>query len=82
MPIAKVLNELFGQWEDFNTPDTEVIKEAFSSSEVELFKKFDIKLTEVAKVLNGNIAYIDKFVETNKWKELNLFASEILRVLE
>lgn len=82
VPIAQVSNELFGQWEDFYTPHAEVIKEAFSSPELELLTKFDIRLTEIAKVINGNIDYIDKFVETTEWKELNLLASEILRDLK
>lgn len=82
VPIAQVSNELFMQWTDFYTPDAEVIKEAFTSTELELLTKFNIRLTEIAKVLNGNIAYIDKFIGTNEWKELNLLASEILRDLK
>ncbi len=82
VPFAQVSNELFGQWDDFYTPDTEVIKEAFSSTELELLSKFDIRLTEIAKVLHGNIAYIDTFIETTEWKELNLLATEILRGLK
>jgi len=82
VPIAQVSNELFGQWEDFYTPDTEVIREAFSTTELELLTKFENRLTEIAEMLNGNIAYIDKFIETTEWKELNLLASEILRGLK
>ena len=82
VPIAQVSNELFRQWVDFYTPDAEVIKEAFNSSELELLTKFNNRLTEIEKALNGNIAYIDKFIDTTAWKELNLLASGILLDLE
>ena len=78
VPDAQVSSELFGQWNDFYTPNAEVMTEAFNSDELDLLNKFDEKLTMIKHDLNGKIPDISVFVGTVEWKEINSLANRIL----
>lgn len=82
VPIAQVSTELFGQWDDFYTPDAEVMKDAFKPYELELLKKFDKELTERTNKSNSFLPDIEEYIETDDWKALNLLAKEIITELK
>jgi hypothetical protein len=82
VPIAQVSSELFGQWDDFYTSDSEVMSEAFNKHELELLAKFDSELTVIGEKLNGETPQIEDFIKTSEWKKLNLLAQEILNNLK
>ena len=78
VPIAQVSAELFCQWDDFYHPETEPHKLAFSNIETEIIKKFYAKLDLVSKKTIGHLPYIDEYILTNDWKELNELAKKTL----
>ena len=79
VPTAQVSTELFVQWEDFYTPDTEVMYEAFTAEELIVLKEFDRELKMTEKEFAGEIPPIDTLVETAEWKKLNSKAKDILK---
>lgn len=81
-PIVQVSAELFGQWEDFYTPDTEVLKEAFKPYELELLEKFDKELSDRVNKSNSFLPDIKEYIKTDDWKALNLLAKEIISDLK
>jgi len=82
VPIAQVSAELFGQWEDFYTPDSEVIKEAFPPIELRLLEDFEKELTNRANEPNTFLPVIEEYIETDDWKALNTLAKKILNELK
>lgn len=82
VPISQVSSELFGQWDDFYTADSDVLTEAFNEHELDLLSKFDLELTNIGEKIKGGIPLIEEFIKTSEWKKLNLLAQEILKDLK
>jgi hypothetical protein len=81
-PIAQVSSELFEQWEDFYSTDSEVLTDAFNHKELKLLDKFDFELTTVRLKLNNDFPQINDFVKTAEWNTLNLLAIDIFSDLK
>ncbi|MFA5514049.1 MAG: hypothetical protein WDA17_03920 [Sphaerochaetaceae bacterium] len=77
-PIAQVSSELFEQWDDFYTADSEVLSEAFNEHELDLLNKFDSELTDIGEKLKGETPQIEEFIKTSEWQKMNLLAQKIL----
>jgi len=78
-PTAQVSSDLFEQWNDFYTPDSEIMNESFTQQELDLLEKFDSQLMETAKKFNGEIPQIKDFIETTDWYKLNSLAKKTLK---
>jgi hypothetical protein len=78
VPIAQVSAELFCQWDDFYHPETDAHKLAFNQKERDLIEIFYIKLDLISKKTSGFLPYIDDYILTKDWIELNQLARETL----
>jgi hypothetical protein len=83
VPIAQVSAELFCQWDDYYHPETKAHKLAFSEKETEIIDLFYQKIELVSEKKNPEdwFTYIDDFILTNDWIELNKLAKETLNNL-
>ncbi len=81
-PNAHLSTELFGQWSDLYTADSEVMTYAFDQHELEMLSKFDSALKGIEEKLIVEIPHIEDFIKTNDWEILNLLAKETLKSLK
>jgi len=81
VPIAQVSAELFCQWDDFYYPETDAHKLAFNKAEIEIIEIFSVKLNDIIKKTSNDLPYIDEFILTNEWGELNQLAKKTLENL-
>jgi hypothetical protein len=78
-PEINLSKELFQQWKDSYKIDTNILRKAFSSTELDLLAKFDKTVHDNFENFN-NSKQID-FWKTNEWEELNTDATKILKKL-
>ena len=81
-PSINVSSELFEQWNDFYTSDSEVLTEAFTPEEVSLLEKFDAELTIRSNPSDNTPPNIIEYMETEDWKALNSLSIELLTDFE
>lgn len=83
VPIAQVSAELFCQWDDFYHPETKAHKLAFSEIETKIIDFFYKKIESVSTKKNPDdwFPYIDEFILTKDWIELNKLAKITLKNL-
>lgn len=77
-PNAEISKELFAQWNDFYTPDSDVLTDAFNPQELKLLKEFDKELIKRSYNLDSIPTDIKKYIETDDWKTINSLAKKIL----
>ena len=80
--IAHVSAELFCQWEDHFYPDSTQFKETFNKDEIEILKRFDEKLSEIAQKVMDSPPEINEFVETDEWKIISELANDTYKKLK
>ena len=80
-PELNISEELFYQWKDSYTTDSEDFKDSFQVKELNLLALFDMELTKIFNRINPNIPDFNDFVETEDWRRLNSIAKEILNEL-
>ena len=78
VPTEQLSSELFVQWNEFYTTDSEVLTEAFNEHELDLLAKFDSELNNIGKNLKGETPLNAEFIISSEWKKLNLLAQDIL----
>jgi hypothetical protein len=81
VPIAQVSAELFRQWEDFYFPDSTDFKQSFSKDELEILSDFDKAINDTADRTPDDLPYIDDFIKTKEWYDMNENAIEIKKRL-
>ena len=78
VPIAQVSNELFNQWYDNYYPKCEIHNMAFNETEREILENFNEIFNIISKKTPKDLPFIDEFVTTNEWFELNQLAKKTL----
>ncbi len=78
VPIADVSAELFCQWDGAYVPESPVNNRAFSKEEIVSLDEFNTIFNKIADSTPDNLPSIEKFVETNEWKELSISARKTL----
>jgi hypothetical protein len=82
VPIAQVSAELFCYWEDVYHPEDKYFMQAFNDQERLLLAYFHRTFTKISDATPKVLPYIDKFVQTEEWKKLNLAAIETLNKIK
>ena len=78
VPSISVSTELFEQWDDLYTPESEVLIEAFEPDELRLLEKFEAEIILRSDKSNTILPDIIEYIETDDWKALNSLSMGIL----
>jgi len=81
-PSINVSSELFEQWNDFYTSDSEVLTEAFTPKQLNQLEKFDTELTIRSNPSNNALPNIIEYMKKEDWKVLNSLSIELLSDFE
>jgi hypothetical protein len=82
VPIAQVSAELFCYWDEVYHPDDKHFLQAFNEQERLLLANFHSTIIKISDATPNILPYIDKFVQTEEWKKLNLAAIETLNKIK
>ncbi|MDE5417322.1 hypothetical protein L3049_04810 [Labilibaculum sp. DW002] len=82
VPSISVTTELFEQWDDLYTPESEVLIEAFEPDELRLLEKFEAEIILRSDKSNNILPDIIEYIETDDWKALNSLSMGILSDLK